>query len=158
MQLVDWGMRRFRKGRRYDHMLSDLLRLFHPSALVLRRVSGHSRRNSPHIARMVSRITKEARATKTPIVYVSERTFARLFQELGDRTKQQIATSMAECFPELAWKLPPPRMPWQPEDARMSLFDAVALGFAHYALKVDPDAAREMHFIAKPFHRLPRGV
>jgi len=106
----------------------------------------------------VSKVCEEARATHTPIAWVTEHAYVRLFEGLGDTTNQLIATSMAECFPELEWKLPPPRKPWQPENWRMLLFDAVALGFSYFALKMEPDAAREMFFLAKPFQRLPRGA
>lgn len=158
MQLVDWGTRRLiRKGKSRKLILGDLLGLLHPSVLVLRKASAESRRNSPHIADMVRRIRKEARATRTPIAWVSERDYWQFFKVLGDTTNQRIAASMAECFPELEWKLPPPRKFWQPEDWRMLLFDAVAVGFAYSALRIDAEAAREMHFVAKPFHRLPSG-
>jgi hypothetical protein len=159
MQLIDWGTRRFcRHGPHRDQILRDLLCLFHPSTLVIRRLSARSRRNSPHINEVISKVREEARATNTPIVWVRESDFKQLFEGLGNTTKQQIATSMAGCFPEIEWKLPPPRKPWQTEDWRMVLFDAVALGFAYFAITMDPDAAREMFFVANPFQRLPRGA
>jgi len=159
MQLVDWGTRHlFRMGKTRKQILGDLLGLLHPSALVLRRVPTQSRRNSPHITDMINRIRKEARATRTRIAQVGEREYRRFFQGLGEPTNQHIATSMAECFPEIAWKLPPARKPWHTEDWRMLLFDAVALGFAYFGITLSPDAAREMHFMAKPFQRLPRGA
>jgi hypothetical protein len=123
---------------------------------VLRRISTRSRRNSPHINDVISKVREEARATNTPIVWVRESGFKQLFEGLGNTTKQQIATSMADCFPEIEWKLPPPRKPWQTEGWRMVLFDAVALGFAYFAIMIYPVAAREVFFMAKPFQRLPR--
>jgi hypothetical protein len=47
-------------------------------------------------------------------------------------TKHQIAVVIAGKFPELAPRLPPVRKPWMTEDARMAIFDAVALALAHY--------------------------
>jgi hypothetical protein len=138
MQLVDWGTRRFYADQRNKPALADLLRLFHPSVLVLRELPADSKRNTPHRARLVSKIATEARVAKTPIRWVSEQSLAQFFQKSGVVTKQQIAANMAELFPDIAWKLPPPRKPWQPEHWQMPLFDAIALGFGYFALKMGP--------------------
>lgn len=46
-------------------------------------------------------------------------------------TKHQLACWLAEKFPnELADRLPPKRKPWQGEDGRIKIFEAVALALA----------------------------
>jgi len=46
--------------------------------------------------------------------------------------KHQIATAIAERFPDLLSVLPPQRKSWQSEDYRMSVFDAAAIGIAFF--------------------------
>jgi hypothetical protein len=55
------------------------------------------------------------------------------FQALDACTKQEIASLLTQRFAELAWKLPSPRKTWQHEHRNMPIFDAVALGAAHFS-------------------------
>ena len=55
----------------------------------------------------------------------------RAFAGTRAGTKYGIATALVPAFPELMVGLPPKRKPWQTEDSRMSIFDAVALGLAY---------------------------
>jgi len=50
-------------------------------------------------------------------------------------TKHQIATLVAEHFPEIGYRLPPARKAWMPEDARFAIFDAVAFALTYYYLQ-----------------------
>jgi hypothetical protein len=59
----------------------------------------------------------------------------RRFQELGSRTKYEIALAIAKRFPELAPRLPRFRKPWMSEDYQMSIFDAVGLGVSSFHFK-----------------------
>ena len=56
------------------------------------------------------------------------------FLQYGARTKQQIATDIANQFPELAPRVPPVRSCWMTEHYSMATFDAVslALTFFHF--------------------------
>jgi len=136
MQLVDWGTRRFYADQRNKPALGDLLRLLHPSVLVLRELPADGKRNTPNRPELLNKIRMEARAAKTPIRWLNDQSLSQFFQKSGVVTKQQMAVSMAELFPEIAWKLPTPRKPWHPEHWRMPLFDAIALGFGYFALKM----------------------
>lgn len=46
-------------------------------------------------------------------------------------TKYEIANAVASFLPDLAWKLPPQRKPWQGEHHRMAIFDAAAVVLTH---------------------------
>ena len=58
-------------------------------------------------------------------------------------TKHQLAEMMAKRFPEqLGLQLPPRRRPWMSEDARMGIFNAVALAMMFrfkYGLRSEAD-------------------
>ena len=62
----------------------------------------------------------------------SARRVRQLFLPLGARTKAEIARLLAARFPELAWRVPPIRKVWLPEDRQMGVFDALALGLAYF--------------------------
>ena len=47
-------------------------------------------------------------------------------------TKQDAASLLAQQFPGLSWKEPPPRKRWQHEHKNMPIFDAVALGMTYW--------------------------
>ncbi len=51
-----------------------------------------------------------------------------------ERNKYGIAVALSDRFPELADRVPAKRKPWQSEDYRMSIFDAMALGLAYLRL------------------------
>ena len=51
----------------------------------------------------------------------------------GTSGKYETALSLIRAFPQLEWKLPPRRKPWQPEHRNMCIFDAVAIGVAYFA-------------------------
>ena len=48
-------------------------------------------------------------------------------------TKLHVARFLVSLYPEIAHKQPPVRKPWMGEDARMYLFDALALALVCYA-------------------------
>lgn len=54
------------------------------------------------------------------------------FRNIGCETKYEIASALARIFPELVWKLPSERKAWESEAARMSVFDAIAVGLAYW--------------------------
>jgi len=51
--------------------------------------------------------------------------------------KHDIAEMVADRFPELSWRLPPRRKPWQSEPMRQSIFDAASLGVFYFAQQAD---------------------
>jgi len=66
-------------------------------------------------------------------VFVSEAMLRAHFRKREASTKQEIASLLAQDFPDLAWRLPPPRKAWQHEHRNMPMFDAVALGTSYFA-------------------------
>ncbi len=54
-------------------------------------------------------------------------------------SRHRLAEFVADHFPLLQPRLPPPRKPWQPQDLRMSAFYAVALGLTANRKRSAPD-------------------
>jgi len=77
-------------------------------------------------------MTDQDFAITTWVTIVNSATAMRkYFQEIGRANKFEIAEAVATRFPELAWRLPRKRKPWQSEPLVQPLFDAVAIALFH---------------------------
>jgi hypothetical protein len=136
--ILDWGARSFRGGVNKVRVplrakLGILLAGFAPDAIVLERP------RTAKLARIIGGIKAEAKIHKVAVRLVSRKAIEQAFLGRNDN-KDQIASVIAERFPELLFALPPKRRPWQSEDYRMSIFDAAAVGTAYFGRKavIDP--------------------
>jgi hypothetical protein len=79
-------------------------------------------------ARSVLRdIARHVRARGLRVRLVARREVTEAWNTRGKRNKQEIASAIAELFPELAPLVPPPRRNFDPEAERMNIFDALTL-------------------------------
>jgi hypothetical protein len=67
---------------------------------------------------------KLAEERRIGLCQVSQKIVQRI---LGPATKTEIATTLADRFPELKPRIPPARQRWTSEDERMHIFDALSL-------------------------------
>ena len=79
-------------------------------------------------------ITKAAKRGNVFVVRVGVAALRRYFRQYNASTKYEIAQSVARILPELSWRLPPRRKPWQAEHYCMSIFEAAAAVSAHAML------------------------
>jgi hypothetical protein len=151
-RLLDWGVKRIRQ-KKTDRIMF-LLKTFRPSVLVLRRITRNSRRDLPAVREMIRTVRHQARSLSIPSLFVS---MARINRVLGPYvkkpTKQQYAAFIAECFPELAWQLPPRRKAWQREIWNMTLFDSAALGVTYFDGTGVGRVVANTPIAAEPFRR-----
>jgi hypothetical protein len=130
-RLLDWGVIRIRQKK--TDRITFLLKTFRPSILVLRKITRNDRRDRPKVREMIRTVRHQARSLSIPSLFIS---MARIKRVLGPyvkkSTKQQYAALIVECFPELAWQLPPRRKAWQKEHWNMPLFDSAALGTTYF--------------------------
>jgi Holliday junction resolvasome RuvABC endonuclease subunit len=134
-RLVDWGTKDIRKDKEQVTLVKveELLRRFEPDVLVVEDCAHVSSRRNRKFTLLIGRMLATARALGIeghvlPLALVYQH-----FAKRGARNKQEIASALAQRFAALALRLPPKRKPWQSEDPRMSIFDAVALGYAYLA-------------------------
>jgi hypothetical protein len=112
--------------------LDRILKTFHPSVLIVRGANGvHVNARREKVAAAIKRRTK---AQGIDTISIRPSTIRRYFRRYNAATKYQIAKSVATLFPELAWKLPRARKPWETEHYRMSIFDAAAVVVTHLEL------------------------
>ena len=145
-QLLDWGVRSFRKGVNAvrvppSEKLAALLEEYAPSMVVLkeRRLPADKRSGNPR--KILGAIQKEAKRRRVRVRLLRRRAVQHAFGAQDRFTKHDIASMVAARFPELAAKLPPKRKPWQSEDYRMSIFDATALGVASFGRPAAPSSS-----------------
>lgn len=132
----DWGIVSARgdTSTRAMRRFARLLGQYQPTALVLEKPSP-SRKGTSSRARMLTQTMRgfaQNRDIDVPIYTRSEVSLAVTGDE--EATRHAVALAVAAQLPILLHRMPPKRKPWLPEDDRQSLYDAAALGIAHYIL------------------------
>ena len=132
-RLIDWGTTDIRKDKDSSaaRKVDELLRWYEPDVLVVEDCSHDSSRRNPRITALVARMLEIAAALGVSSRRIPIFQMYRHFAKGGARNKYMIAVALVDRFPSLLLRLPPKRKPWQSEDRRMSIFDAVALGITY---------------------------
>ena len=108
--------------------IEKLMRQFLPDVVVLQDVYAEGCYRAPRIKALHRKIVGLAANHKCKVKLFSGNQLRDAL--LGDvkGTKHEMAELLARKYPvELAGKLPPKRRPWENEDGRMDMFDAVGL-------------------------------
>jgi hypothetical protein len=135
-RLVDWGVVYVRGGnrRRVLSKIAAIVNRYEPDRLV----TEHPKK-SPHrgirVRRLLTALLDFATEKRIPGTGLSRAHVRQVFSQSNATTKQEIARAIADHFPELQHRLPPARKPWMSEDARMAIFDAVALALSLLSYK-----------------------
>jgi len=128
---LDCGVRTCYRAE-FDDCLGDrferILRTYHPSAVIIlsARSIAANRRAEP----TQNAIKTRARKNKVSTICIRPNIVRRHFAQHNAATKHEIAAAVAQILPELAWRLPPKRKPWQNEHYSMAIFDAAAAAIA----------------------------
>lgn len=120
-------------GGRFDR----ILHLYRPSVVILKssRIPGSDWKKR----RVLAAIKRGARRHTSSLKSVTPTAIRGYFLRHNARTKYQIAEIVATLMPELAWKLPRKRKPWQSEHYRMSIFDAAAIAITFLESQHSPE-------------------
>jgi len=145
-RLLDWGVSSIANRAESSETVAKkrvgaLLDWYSPTVAVGRRIKTSDKHSSRRLAPIVRAVRGEVSRGGAAWRILGADAVRAFFREYRATNKVEIASTLAEWYPNLAWKLPPKRKPWQSEDHRMSVFDAAALGTAYLALQ--PDKARE---------------
>ena len=101
---------------------------FLPSGLVLQDLDATGCRRAPRIKALHRQVVGLAEQHKCKVTLFSGKQLRRSLLDDEKGTKHEMAELLAQKYPvELAGKLPPKRRPWENEDGRMDMFDAVGL-------------------------------
>lgn len=148
-RLLECGIRRWRSDTKPAESAMDridpLLTLYSPSVVVLKRMGNTSktRKRKQVILAIKWKLAKRF----TDVHMVEKNDVKETFRQSGSQNKYQIAATIAQMIPELKWKLPQKRRPWQPERYNAAIFDAVALAITcrmRCGVSQTPQGAKEM--------------
>jgi len=109
-----------------------ILKTYRPSAMIVRGVGGLPRDSKKR--EVMAAITRRAKDHNVDVISIRLAAIRIYFGRHDATTKYQIAQCVAAKLPELAWKLPRNRKPWESEHYRMPIFDAGAVVVAHLEL------------------------
>jgi Holliday junction resolvasome RuvABC endonuclease subunit len=129
-RLIDWGVARLysKNDEEFLVRVDALINRYKPTAIAVEDVAGT--RKGERTAKRVNDLVGYATLLDIERALVSGREAREALGLPYDATKYEVARTIAELFPELKATLPPPRKPWQTEDERMNVFDAVGLAIA----------------------------
>jgi Holliday junction resolvasome RuvABC endonuclease subunit len=119
------------KNRQCIAKVKKLTAFYRPAALVLQDVASKGSRRDQRIKVLQREVIRLAAKQRLLVRLISEKQLRSLLLGNASGTKHEMAAMLTKHFPdELAFRLPPKRRPWQSEDSRMDIFDAVALAVA----------------------------
>jgi hypothetical protein len=112
--------------------MESLLTLSTPSVIVIERSRLLNAQNVANVYSIYRFLRREAKLRSIPMSVMKRKDVRNTFRHFHARSKDAIAATLAQMFPELLPKLPPKRKIWQGENAIMPLFDAIALAVAFW--------------------------
>jgi hypothetical protein len=148
-RLLDFRVTRFDSPHAGALRAASLVGKFGPTTVVLRKIGQRSTRNRPLTRATIRLISRQTRHSSIQVAVVSNRQVTISLGGGRRLTKHQIASLLAQAFPELVWRLPQPRRPWEPEPWNMSIFDAVALGVTYLVSQNDESVLQKSLSVAR---------
>jgi len=128
--LLDWGIRSYANEARssLERKLDALQSMFRPSLILVRESELSC---DGHALQVVKNFAKHSSLAAR---FIDRPSLHSFFSRGAKMNKYDIARIVAEHFaPELSWRLPARRKPWQSEPARQSLFDAASVGLFYFS-------------------------
>lgn len=131
-RLVAWGVKYASENRECRKQAAALIVRFQPDVLVVERTDVRGCRRWRRALRLIESLAALAGRRRLRARRVSRRAMLRFFAQSGSAGKHQIAVALSLQFPELSPYLPPERKFDEGENARMSIFDALAFAITYY--------------------------
>lgn len=131
-RLVDWGLARlYSKGN--DEFLARVEAMmvkYRPHIIALE--DHMNSRRGERAQRLVDTVLGYAKFREVETVLVVQSDVRRILGLQERATIYDVATCLAEAFPELTPLVPPKRRPWQSEAERMKVFQALGLAIVAF--------------------------
>lgn len=131
-KLVDWGLPSTKQCANTNAWcmtnIGRLFELYAPDMVALEDVLADGATRAPRICRLAKQIETMAASRKARVRKISKLTVIKALCGKNEATRHNMATGIAEMFPnELSYRLPKRRGIGDPEDRRIRMFEAVAL-------------------------------
>lgn len=133
--LVDWGVRLCAPAGKtaVSRALEYLITRYDPTTVVIEDLRGTRALRTEALVAFMGTVAEVLGGLRVGVYTYSRGTVRGVFGSAGAFTKDAIARELAVRFPELHPRVPKPRAIWESEDARMSIFDALAFALTHLA-------------------------
>jgi len=136
-RLLDYGGGQLRPGGRAGSVLAarrtrQLIKLFTPSAIVVKRPDRRVTTSRPGIRLIANAIRREASRQLIQYCLVARNEIREAFSTFEAENKYEISAVLAQMFPELLSRLPANRETGDSEHPRMVVFDAISVGFTYW--------------------------
>lgn len=133
--LLEWGVKEVRGKKNAGALkhIAELIECYKPDVIVMEDCADRHCRRGARVRRLIQDLSKLATSKRIKVRRISARIVRAVLSGSTAASKQQIATTISQQFPELVSRLPPLRKPWMSEDPRMGIFDAVALGLTFFS-------------------------
>jgi hypothetical protein len=136
--LVDWGVKTTKgiKNAECVKKAEGLIKTFTPEVLVMHDPFAKGSKRGARARQLTEELTTLAKNHALNVALFSREQIRRTFFADREATKQDVAENIARRFPEeLGSRLPPKRRPWESENYRMGIFDAVSLALTFESSK-----------------------
>ena len=136
MAPVNWGIASVKNNHSAWCMMrfGKLLDLYQPKAILFEVNVATEKAKSGRVAVLGQDMRGFAASRDIEIHLYSRAEIAAALLSDENASRRAVVELVADLLPILRDRLPSPRKPWQSEDGRRCLFDAAALGIAHYRL------------------------
>lgn len=131
----DWGVKEIKeknKNVKTVEAIEGIIMRCQPDALILEDTNEKDCRRSARIRKLYRMLRHLADAECIDLHRYTKTDIRACFESTGASTKSEIAKAIATMIPAFKFRLPRIRMPWMSEDPRQYVFDAAALGIAHF--------------------------
>ena len=143
--MLDLGTRGFRDLKQKNTCglgkVTELIEMYRPDVVVIEDYRGEGSRRCARIERLIRDIRELAEGKHVRVCSYSRSLIRQCFAEFNAWTKQEIAKAIGATFPELKSLVPRPLKIWEKEHPRMSMFDALSLGFTYFYFETKSKAA-----------------
>lgn len=140
--LLDWGRCAMRSGRSDRSVaeaararISSTIDLCMPAVVIVR--SSRKPPTSTPVGPVANAIARETARRRIPLIAIAREDVQKTICPDIRATKHELHVFLANWFPELRPRIPPPRRAWQSERRAGPVFDAVATGFAYLLKKAN---------------------
>jgi len=132
--LINWGLKAPQPYTAAKDLLGvkDLIERYQPDVIVVEDAEDKKSRRCRRVRQLIRKVHSLGLGEKIPVKSFSREEVKKEFGKDGATTKHQIATAIAESFPELAPRLPPPRALWQQENCQMAVFNAMSFALVYF--------------------------
>jgi hypothetical protein len=133
---VNWGIASVKRNKSAWCMtrFGKLIDLYRPKAILLEVNNSPEAGPRNRVAALAQDMRGFAANRDIDVHVYSRAEVATALLSNEHVSRGDVVEVVAELLPILRDRLPSPRRPWQSEDGRRCLFDAAALGIAHYRI------------------------